>query len=231
MTFIIRNSIKSPSTRLLLTRWWSMFAFLLSPETEFFYPEPLHGTHTIARETFELMDGVFSMAAEKLNFGAANANRALYFHALASDKEYSVPISALANRTAWTTDENAYTNAFRIVGTKGSQSAASTMDSNGNLFLSLNNINAIACWDISRKTFTQPSLKVLVRDDEKLQFQSGMKVVRNTDGEEELWIVTNRFQVSITVDMSWDFSMNFSTLCSRVFISENYDWHDEKLGC
>lgn len=178
------------------------------------------------------MDGVFGVAVEKLNFGASNTKRALYFHALASDKEYSVPISALSNRTAWTTDENSYTNAFRFVGTKGSQSAASAMDSNGNLFLSLNNINAIACWDISKQTFSQPpALNVLIRDDEKLQFQSGMKVIRNTDGEEELWVVTNRFQVNcITKNMKEENIMNDQLLYTLLSFPENYDWNHEQVG-
>lgn len=142
------------------------------------------------------MDGVFGLALEKTIFGTEK-DRQLYFHALASDAEYAVPLSVLNNRTAWVNNENAYSSAFKVVGTKGSQSAASTIDTNGNLFFSLNNINAIGCWHISKNTFSPSTLTVLVRDDEKLQFASGMKVIRNTDGEEELWVVTNRFQVSI----------------------------------
>lgn len=140
------------------------------------------------------MDGVFGLAISKSIFGM-NKDRRLYFHALASEAEYSVPLSILNNKTAWMNDENAFSRAFIVTGTKGSQSAASSIDTNGNLFFSLNSINAIACWDVSKKTFSPRTLSILVRDDEKLQFQSGMKVIRNTDGEEELWVVTNRFQV------------------------------------
>lgn len=156
------------------------------------YPYPTFGTHSISGETFELMDGIFGVAVEKSRRGE---NRALYFHSLASEHENSVPLSALHNRTAWEADENSYANAFRILGPKGSQSAACAIDSNGNLFFGLNSMSSIACWDTTKKPLTRAAVKTLVKDDEKLQFASGMKVIRNTDGEEELWLVTNRFQV------------------------------------
>jgi hypothetical protein len=157
------------------------------------------------------MDGVFGIAVEKSFFGKSSSekDRRLYFHALASDAEYSVPISVLSNRTAWLNNGNSFSSAFEIVGTRGSQSAASSLDTNGNLFFSLNNINAIACWDISKQTFSPRTLTILVRDDEKLQFPSGMKVIRNTDGEEELWVVTNRFQVCKT--LFYTFLIQYST--------------------
>jgi hypothetical protein len=160
-----------------------------------FEPNPTYGSHTIAGENFELNDGIFGLALERNLFGTGK-DRKMYFHALASDAEYSVPLSVLNNRSAWLNNENAFPSAFEVVGTKGSQSAASTIDTNGNLFFSLNNKNSLACWDTSKRTFSPSTITVLVRDDEQLQFPSGMKVIRNTDGEEELWVVTNRFQVT-----------------------------------
>lgn len=154
------------------------------------YPFPTFGTHTISGESFELMDGIFGMAIDK-------SQRSLLFHALASENENSVPLSALNNGTAWQSDENSYASSFRVLGPRGTQSAASAIDSNGNLYFGLNSLNSIACWDTTKKTLTRASVKTILKDDEKLQFASGMKVIRNSDGEEELWIVTNRFQVIV----------------------------------
>lgn len=153
------------------------------------------GTHTISGVSFDLMDGIFGMAVDKGKHG----KRLLYFHSLASEHENSVPVSALNNQSAWTDDDGtAYTEKFTILGPRGSQSAASAIDANGNLFFGLNALNAIACWDTSRRPLTRASVKTIVKDDDKLQFVSGMKVIRNTDGDEELWLVSNRFQVSHT---------------------------------
>lgn len=167
--------------------------FVARIEIELMYPYPNMGTHTISGESFDLMDGIFGMAVDK----GQHDKRLLYFHSLASEHENSVPVSVLHNRTAWEDDDgSAYTKSFQILGPRGSQSAASAIDANGNLFFGLNALNAIACWDTTRKPLTRAAVKTLVKDDDKLQFTSGMKVIRNSDGHEELWLVTNRFQVS-----------------------------------
>jgi hypothetical protein len=160
------------------------------------FPNPLYGTHTISGESFELMDGIFGMALEKNLF---NPYRSMFFHALASEHENSVPVSVLNNRTAWESDENSYANAFELLGPRGSQSAASAIDSNGNLYFGLNSINALCCWDTTNRPLNKNAVKTLVKDNVKLQFASGMKIIWNTDGEEEIWLVTNRFQVILSL--------------------------------
>ena len=156
------------------------------------YPYPSHGTHTISGETFDLMDGILGMAVDK---NKNDASRSLYFHALASDAENSVPLGVLNNRSAWENNVNSYPREFRVLGSRGSQSAASAIDSNGNLFFGMNSDNALACWNIAQRPLKPRAVRTLVKDDEKLQFIAGMKVIRNTDGDEELWVVTNRIQV------------------------------------
>lgn len=155
------------------------------------YPNPNFGTHTISGESFELMDGIFGIAMEKNR----RPDRLLYFHALASDTENAVPVSVLNNRAAWQNDVNSNASSFRVIGPKGSQSAASAIDRNGNLFFGLNALNSIACWDTSMQSLTPASIKTILQDNLTLQFVSGMKVIRNSEGDEELWVVTNRFQV------------------------------------
>ena len=156
------------------------------------YPNPAFGTHTISGESFDLMDGIFGMAIDK----SRRPDRLLYFHALASDTENAVPVSILNNRAVWENDVNANASSFRVIGSRASQSAGEAIDRNGNLFFGLNRLNSIACWDTSKQSLTPANVKVPVQDNQLLQFASGIKVIRNTDGEEELWVVTNRFQVN-----------------------------------
>lgn len=79
--------------------------------------------------------------------------------------------------------------------------AAQAMDSNGNLFFVLMNPIAIACWDTTTP-YSIENIKIVLQNDSTLQFASGVKVIKNLLGQEELWIVTNRFQVNIRFNYS-----------------------------
>ena len=174
-------------------------------ENKLFEPVAEYGTFTIAGESFDLMDGVFGMTLQKKRFDNSNNlifgntlsgedNRVLYFHALASNSENTIPLSILNNAAA--SKNNANARAFQTIGTRESQVAAEVMDSNGNLFFVLVSSMALACWD-SSTPYTQNNIQVIYRNDETLQFASGMKIVKNILGQDELWILTNRFQVII----------------------------------
>lgn len=119
-------------------------------------------------------------------------SRVLFFHALASNTENSIPLSILNN--AATAKNIANARAFKTIGTRESQAPAEAMDSNGNLFFVLTNPIALACWD-SYTPYTQNNIQIIYRNDETLQFASGLKIVKNILGQDELWILTNRFQV------------------------------------
>jgi hypothetical protein len=67
------------------------------------------------------------------------------------------------------------------------------MDRNGNLFFVLMNPLALVCWD-SETVYKVENIKILHQDNQTLQFASGLKIVTNLLGDEEIWIVTNRLQ-------------------------------------
>lgn len=96
------------------------------------------------------------------------------------------------------------------------------MDKFGNMFFGMLNPLALACWvsahnseplqwpfwiDIlfsfgepqqpqdSRTDYNQQNIKIVAQSDEILQFVTGLKIITNGNGEEELWLLTNRFQV------------------------------------
>jgi Major royal jelly protein len=72
--------------------------------------------------------------------------------------------------------------------------SAQAMDRNGNLFFVLMDPIAVVCWD-SSLPYVIENIKIVIQNDATLQFASGVKVIKNLHGNEELWIITNRFQV------------------------------------
>lgn len=81
------------------------------------------------------MDGILGLAlsprkktsdgSNELSLGRFNrqAERFLYFHALASGHENAVPLRIINNASIWETDENSLPRAFRVIGTRGIQAA------------------------------------------------------------------------------------------------------------
>ncbi|XP_055635772.1 protein yellow-like isoform X2 [Toxorhynchites rutilus septentrionalis] len=182
------------------------------------HPNPDYGTFTIADESFDLMDGMLSMALSPKTRSDHNSpdfvfnsaygvsqpsrpailnDRLLFFHALASAAENAVRTSVLHNDTMWEEDVGAVPREFRVIGRRTSQSAPEAMDSNGNLFFGLLNQMAIACWD-STTNYNPQNIKIVSQNFETLQFPSGVKVIRNRKGVEELWVLTCRFQKIMT---------------------------------
>lgn len=156
----------------------------------YLFPYPNYGRFTVAGESFELMDGVLGMALSKKR---GNGERFLYFHSLASIHENRVPLRILDDASMWKNVSTADPRVFKRIGSRGSQAAAQAMDSNGNLYFGLMNPIAVVCWD-SDLPYKTDNMRIVVRNDQTLQFVSGMKVVRDTLGQEELWAVSCRLQ-------------------------------------
>jgi Major royal jelly protein len=158
-----------------------------------------------------LEDGILGMAISKKFVGSFFPQEPhLLFHSLASVSEVAVPLSVLNNRVAFETIPKAFANQFRVIGSRGVKTAAEAMDRNGNLLFVLWDPLAIVCWD-SSTPYNRDNIKILYRNDEILQFASGMKIVENGKGQEELWIFTNRLQVS--------YQMQFIILTKFIFFT------------
>lgn len=149
------------------------------------------------------MDGIFGLSVSpKVSLFSPDLNllfngprtRVLYFHALASTQEHSVPLSVI-NNPVNVLNPALQASAFSTIGTRGIQTAAQAMDSNGNLFFVLMDPIALACWD-SSMPYSTKNIKIVYENRETLQFASGLKIVKNRKGAEEIWIMTNRYQVT-----------------------------------
>ncbi|CAH0719372.1 unnamed protein product, partial [Brenthis ino] len=166
----------------------------------FMYPYPSRGTFTIDGESFDLMDGMFALA---LSPYVPGQDRFLYFHALASTTENVVRTSVIRN-DSFITDSNA--NPFSInvfPEERPNQSAAEAIDDNGIMYFGLNEPPGIWCWNTGTE-FSPRNFHQIAIDKETLQFASGMKVVNNLSGSQELWILTSSFQRVMTGSLSSD---------------------------
>lgn len=102
-------------------------------QNKLFYPYPNFGTHTIAGESFDLMDGVLALSlsahpsqqtpraysgfyGNNLIGGqvVSQQDRHLYFHALASGTEGAVPLRVLDNQTMWMDNPDAEPRSFVV---------------------------------------------------------------------------------------------------------------------
>lgn len=154
-------------------------------ENTFMYPDPNYGFHTLAGESFILMDGIFGMSTDKEN---------LYFHPLSSATEYAVPLKVIDNSTLFERNIESMPEAFRPLGKRSSPCAASAIDDNNNIYCVTFNPIELISWNVN-SPYDSKNIKKLPIRSEELQFVSGMKVVRNHQGNEELWMISIRYQV------------------------------------
>lgn len=115
----------------------------------------------------------------------------MYFHALSSTREFSVPNYVLQNETRSTSPESYYD--FSLLGDRGQngQSSASFFDNKSNvLFYTQVNKDGVGCWN-AKKTYTPDTQGLVDSDSDALVFPNDLKI----DNEENLWVLSDRMPV------------------------------------
>ncbi|CAH0555325.1 unnamed protein product [Brassicogethes aeneus] len=156
----------------------------------FFHFDPLKGDFNVGGVNFQWTDGVFGLALGAKEDGGY---RTLYFHPLASTREFSVSTQVLQNETL-ATDPHSY-HLYTIEGERGdnTQASASDFDEKSNvLFLTQLNRDGLACWNPRRK-LTSDNLELVASDKEELVFTNDLKV----DRERNLWVLSDRMPAFI----------------------------------
>lgn len=82
-------------------------------------------------------------------------------------------------------------------GERPNQAAAEAMDRNGIMYFGLMEPPSLWCWN-SATEFIQRNFHQIAINRETLQFASGVKIVNNLKGEQELWVLTSSFQRVMT---------------------------------
>ncbi|XP_020801318.1 protein yellow [Drosophila serrata] len=177
-------------------------------ENKFTYPHPDFGTFTIAGESFQLWDGTVSTTLTPHGLGG---RRMLYFHSLSSEWQMGIPLDVVNNGSNWKlNDISAALDQFQLLGKRGSQCVGTAMSETGFLLCGLVKPSSILAWNI-REPYSHQNLVMLVEDEERLQFTSGLKIVRNHEGKEELWALSNRLQKAFGAGLNYK-EVNFRIL-------------------
>ncbi|XP_026317822.1 protein yellow-like [Hyposmocoma kahamanoa] len=163
-----------------------------------FYPFPSRGNFTVDGESFDLMDGILGMA---LTPRGRNRDRLLYFHALSSTTENIVRTSVLKN-DSYVGNPSVDPKLISVFpGERSSQSGPEAMDLNGIMYFGLMDPPSIWCWN-SATEYNQRNFHLVAENRETLQFTTGVKVINNLQGEQELWVLTSSYQRVFTGTLS-----------------------------
>ncbi|XP_053976157.1 major royal jelly protein 1-like [Hylaeus volcanicus] len=144
---------------------------------------------TIAGETFDLTDGTLGMSLSPRGFFD---QRYLYFNSLASYYQKFTDTNSL--KLSEFREPIVYQSNLK----RASQAGVQATSRRGVIFFQLVQLTAVACWNIE-KPFTPENVVIIAQDELTLQYVSGIKIVVNRRGEEELWFVTNRLQKTINM--------------------------------
>ncbi|XP_072748521.1 major royal jelly protein 2-like [Anoplolepis gracilipes] len=152
-------------------------------ESEEFRADPTFTNYTIKNESFQLQDGILGMAKHPYA-------PILYFRPMSSRNINRVRTTDL-KKSQYGFKVRYYT----IRDVIPSQAAAMAISSDGVLFFGLPTELSMACWNTC-KPFNKDNLGIVDYDSDRFQFASGVKIIPEhiTGANEELYIVTNRFQ-------------------------------------
>ncbi|KAJ8687631.1 hypothetical protein QAD02_023425 [Eretmocerus hayati] len=178
-------------------------------ESPSFSPDAKYSNFSIAGETFNLSDGIFGLALSPERY--FKGNRFLFFRPLASRSIYAVSVSDLKSSKHRHPDQMRFFGSNDVL---SSQATAMTFSNDGILFYGLTEEMAIGCWNLDR-TLLSKNLGIPLVDKQKLQFVSGLKVVKSqhphSKDNEQLLIFTNRFQRVMSGNQNFN-EINFRIL-------------------
>nr|ATB56353.1 yellow-d2 [Leptinotarsa decemlineata] len=156
------------------------------------YPNPDCGTYSIQGDSFDLMDGVLGMSLSPASLGG---DRKLFYHAMSSSTENWVYTSYLRNQTRFSENPESSPEIFNTYPKRrGTQSAAEVINKDGIMFFGLMSDVKIACFNIRGEYGDSRSTDIVADNPVTLQFATGMKIIKNRRGIEELFVLTSRFQ-------------------------------------
>ncbi|KAL7294828.1 hypothetical protein TKK_0011756 [Trichogramma kaykai] len=149
--------------------------------------DPEAGKITIEGESIDLTDGTLGMT---LTPRGLFPKRYLYFNSLASFYQKVLESDSLKRSFVYEPIM------YQSLAKRQSQAGVQAISKNGIVFFQLAELTALACWNV-RQPFKPENVVVVARNPRLLQYISGMKVLVNAEGTEELWFNTNRLQKTI----------------------------------
>lgn len=161
----------------------------------FFYFDPLQGDFHVGGAHFQWQDGLFAMAIGPLK---ADQTKDVYFHALASTKEFKVSNRVLQNET-YVNSPMAF-NEFKYVGDRGmnGHSTSEAYDSEtGVIFYTQVHKDAVSCWNV-KHPYTPDTQGLVDSDSNAMIFPNDLKV----DDQGNVWVLTDRMPIYLFLSLN-----------------------------
>jgi len=149
-------------------------------------------------------EGIFGITLSPIT---ESGFRLLFFHPLASNREFAVSTEILRNPNL--TSEEIYHD-FVVLSSRGpgGHITAHYMNDDGILFFNLIDRNAVGCWN-SRLPYEPKNLGIIDVDDEALIFPSDVKV----DSLNNVWVISDRMPIHLLS------KLNFNDINFRIFFA------------
>lgn len=173
----------------------------------FFHFDPLNGDFNVGGVNFQWTDGVFGMAVGEVK---KDATRDVYFHALASTKEFVVSNRVLQNESHALSSDAYYD--YKCLGDRGAngQSTAEVYDKEtGVIFYTQVNKDAIGCWN-TKKPLNPDTQGLVDSDSSLLVFPNDLKL----DAEGNIWVLSDRMPTFIYKQLDYD-QINYRILTGK----------------
>ncbi|EDV33694.2 uncharacterized protein Dana_GF20006 [Drosophila ananassae] len=172
-----------------------------------FFPNPVASDFTIDGLNFQWLDGIFGMSIAP---NQSRKDKALYFHPMASFKEFMVSMNLLINEPLWQSNSQENAKYFFSIGDRGfnGQSSTSGISKTGVMFFTQVHQNNIGCWNTARP-YIRANLKKLDQDNGLIQFPNDLKV--DNEVNQNVWIMSNRLPVFLYSQLDFG-EINFRIL-------------------
>ncbi|XP_053968257.1 protein yellow-like [Anastrepha ludens] len=179
-------------------------------------PNPIASDFNLYGLNFQWLDGVFgmSLSLEERN-NQTNNGRILYFHPMASFKEFAVSTKLLQDESLWPERAQEAAKYFVEIGDRGhlSQSSTAAIARNGVMFYTQVHRDNIGCWNTA-KPYVRGNLALLLSNSQTLvQFPNDLKVDQELD--QSVWVISNRLPIYL-YDKLNNSDVNFRILRASV---------------
>ncbi|KAK9508591.1 hypothetical protein O3M35_006119 [Rhynocoris fuscipes] len=163
-------------------------------EHGFFHPDPLKGDFNIAGLNFQWeAEGIFGIALSP----RYASERVLFFHPLASFREFVVPTSVLKAKP----NKDSY-HKFIALDERIGHSTSELMTDDGIMLFNLVDHNAIGCWNWN-EPYDAVHQAIIAKDDVGLVFPSDIRYVNG-----HVWVISDRMPVHLISKLDFN-DVNF----------------------
>uniref|UniRef100_T1P9P0 Protein yellow n=1 Tax=Musca domestica TaxID=7370 RepID=T1P9P0_MUSDO len=176
-----------------------------------FSPDPVASDFNVFGLNFQWLDGVFGMSLSLAK--TPDEERILYFHPMASFKEFVVSNALLKDESLWPAKAQDFAKYFLPIGERGinGQSSTSEIDRNGVMFFTQVHRDDVGCWN-TKKPYDATNLHRFLEAEGNstlIQFPNDLKV--DHEPKQSVWVISNRLPVYLYGQLNYE-DINFRIL-------------------